>query len=137
MHTVANKIYESDIIIFFGSIRWGKMNAIYSNLMERLTWLEARHSSLGESNLLRDKEAGIIAMGHNWNVQSAVELEKDVLRFYGFKVPKELSFYRQWTSDSSDESLSGYRKDYFDFMKEFEVVKSIKEGLRNFSKWIS
>lgn len=136
MHTVANKIYESDIIIFFGSIRWGKMNSIYSTLMERLTWMEARHSSLGEANLLKNKEAGIIAIGHNWNVQSAVELEKDVLRFYGFKVPKELSFYRQWTTDSQDESLRGYRKDYFEFMKEFDIVKSIKEGLQNFSKWI-
>lgn len=77
MYVVANKIYESDIIVFFGSVRWGKMNAIYSHLMERLTWLEARHSSLGESNLIKDKETGIVAFGHNWNGQNVVQLEKD------------------------------------------------------------
>ena len=35
MWKVANAIYEADIIIFFGSIRWGKMNAIYTQLIER------------------------------------------------------------------------------------------------------
>ena len=52
MYKVANAIFEADIVIFFGSIRWGKMNAIYTQLIERLTWLENRHSTLGESNLL-------------------------------------------------------------------------------------
>jgi multimeric flavodoxin WrbA len=60
MYKVANLILESDIIIFFGSIRWGKMNAIYAELIERLTWLENRHATLGESNLLKDKEVGVM-----------------------------------------------------------------------------
>jgi len=136
MYVVANKIYESDIIVFFGSVRWGKMNAIYSHLMERLTWLEARHSSLGESNLLKDKEVGIIAFGHNWNGQNVVELEKDVLKFFGFKTPKELSFNRQWTNDALDETLSGYKKDYKDFLKEMNIVEKLKESLTDFNSWI-
>jgi hypothetical protein len=40
------------------------MNAIYAELIERLTWLENRHATLGESNLLKDKEVGVIAIGH-------------------------------------------------------------------------
>jgi multimeric flavodoxin WrbA len=136
MYIVANKIYESDIIVFFGSIRWGKMNAIYSHLMERLTWLEARHSSLGESNLLKDKETGIVAFGHNWNGQNVVQLEKDVLKFFGFKTPKELSFNRQWTNDALDETLSGYKKDYKDFLKEMDIMEKLKESLTDFTNWI-
>lgn len=132
MYIVANKIYEADIVVFFGSVRWGKMNAIYTQLIERLTWLENRHATLGESNLLKDKEAGIVAMGHNWNGQNSVELEKDVLRFFGFKTPKELSFNRQWTQDSKDESLKGYKQDYKDFVKEKTILESLKESFKNF-----
>ena len=51
MYKVANAIFDADIVIFFGSIRWGKMNAIYTSLIERLTWLENRHATLGESNI--------------------------------------------------------------------------------------
>jgi multimeric flavodoxin WrbA len=136
MYVVANKIYEADIVVFFGSVRWGKMNSIYTELIERLTWMENRHSSLGESNLLKDKEAGVIAMGHNWNGQNVVELEKDVLKFFGFKTPKELSFNRQWTSDAYDETLSGYKKDYKDFLKEMNIMEKLKESLTDFTNWI-
>lgn len=135
MHVVANKIYESDIIVFFGSVRWGKMNSIYTELLERLTWMESRHTTLKESNLLKDKEAGIVAMGHNWNGQNVVDLEKDVLRFFGFKVPKELSFNRQWTFDSDDESLRGYNKDYKDFLN--ELGNWLKDSLVDFNSWIN
>ena len=110
MHKVANSIFESDIVIFFGSIRWGKMNAVYTQLIERLTWLENRHASLGESNLLKDKEAGVIAIGHNWNGKETVNLEKQVLKFFGFKTPDILTFNWQWTSNKNDESLAGYKK---------------------------
>ena len=136
MYVVANKIYDADIVVFFGSIRWGKMNSTYTHLIERLTWLENRWSSLGESNLLKEKEVGIVAMGHNWNGQDAVELEKEVLRYFGFKVPKELSFNRQWTNDPTDETLSGYKKDFKEFLEEKTIIDSLKESLTDFSKWI-
>lgn len=137
MYVVANKIIESDIIVFFGSIRWGKMNAVYSQLIERLTWLENRHASLGESNILKDKEVGIVATGHNWNGQNSVELEKQVLKYFGFKTPKELSFNRQWTNDPTDESLSGYKQDYKDFVKEKTVLDTLKESYKDFSEWVN
>jgi multimeric flavodoxin WrbA len=99
MYKVANAILDADIVIFFGSIRWGKMNAIYTQLIERLTWLENRHTTLGESNLLKDKEAGVIAVGQNWNGKESVKLEKEVLDFFGFKTPNELSFNWQYLKD--------------------------------------
>jgi multimeric flavodoxin WrbA len=136
MYKVANAIFEADIVIFFGSIRWGKMNAIYAELIERLTWLENRHNTLGESNLLKDKEAGIIAVGHNWNGEEAVKLEKQVLGFFGFKTPDVLSFNWQWTKDKFDESKKGYLEEFGDFLKEFDFVESLKESVINFTNWI-
>ena len=136
MYKVANAIFEADIVIFFGSIRWGKMNAVYTQLIERLTWLENRHTTLGESNLIKDKEAGIIAIGHNWNGEEAVDLEKQVLSFFGFKTPDVLTFNWQWTKDKNDESKSGYKQDFSDFLKEFNFVESLQESIMKFRNWI-
>jgi multimeric flavodoxin WrbA len=133
MYIVANKIYESDIIILFGSIRWGKMNSIYATLIERLTWLENRHSTLGEDNILKDKMAGIVTIGQNWNGDNAVELEKEVLSFYGFKVPKELSFSWQYTNDKNDESKEGYKNSYSKFIEYFNFYTTLKESVIKFS----
>ena len=132
MHKVANAILDADVVLFFGSIRWGKMNAIYANLIERLTWLENRHTTLGESNLLKDKEAGVIAVGHNWNGKESVELEKEVLRFFGFKTPKQLSLNWQYTNDKNDESKDGYKKEYKGVLKDFKIVEAIAESVSKF-----
>ena len=136
MHKVANAIYDADIVIFFGSIRWGKMNAIYSQLIERLTWLENRHTTLGESNLLKDKECGIVAVGHNWNGEEAVKLEKEVLGFFGFKTPTQLSFNWQFTKDKFDETKKGYKDEYSTFLKEFNFVETLHESLIRFREWV-
>lgn len=136
MHKVANAILEADVVIFFGSIRWGKLNAIYTQLIERLTWLENRHTTLGESNLLKDKEAGIIAVGHNWNGKEAVELEREVLKFFGFKTPKQLSFSWQYLDDAKDETKDGYKKEYAAFRKDFGLFEKIKEGIKKFREFL-
>ena len=135
MYKVANAIYDADIVIFFGSIRWGKMNAIYTQLVERLTWLENRHTTLGESNLLKDKETGVIAIGHNWNGKEAVKLEKEVLGFFGFKTPDVLSFNWQYLQNENDETQSGYKKEYPSFMKDFNFIESLKEGIKKFKEY--
>ena len=136
MYKVANAIFDADIVIFFGSIRWGKMNSIYGELVERLTWLENRHNTLGESNLLKNKEVGVIAVGHNWNGEEAVKLEKQVLGFFGFKTPDVLSFNWQWTKDKFDESKKGYLQEFGDFLKEFDFVESLQESIIKFRNWI-
>lgn len=133
---VSKVLLESDAVVFFGSIRWGKMNAIYAKLIERLTWLENRHSTLGESNIIKDIDAGIITVGHNWNGKEAVELEKKVLEFFGFKVPKDLSWSYQWTQDSKDETKAGYKQDIKDFEKEFDFIKLVKESILKFKEFL-
>jgi len=136
MYKVANAIYDADIIIFFGSIRWGKMNSIYTQLIERLTWLENRHTTLGESNLLKDKECGIIAIGHNWNGEIAVKTEKEVLSFFGFKTPEQLSFNWQFTKDENDESKKGYKDEFNKFLKDFNFTEVLNESIVRFKEWI-
>ena len=136
MYKVANAIFDADIVIFFGSIRWGKMNAIYTSLIERLTWLENRHTTLGESNLLKNKEAGIIAVGHNWNGEEAVKLEKEVLSFFGFKTPTQLSFNWQFLKNANDESKDGYVAEFGEFLKDFNFVETLQESVIKFTEWI-
>ena len=67
----------------------------------------------------------------------AVELEKEVLKYFGFQTPKELSFNRQWTTDPTDETLKGYKQDYKDFLKKKTLLDSLKESYRDFTEWFS
>lgn len=136
LYKVANAIFEADIIIFFGSVRWGKMNSIYAELIERLTWLENRHATLGESNLLKDKECGIVVVGHNWNGENVVKLEKEVFKFFGFKTPEQLSFNWQWTNNKNNESKEGYLESFGDFLKDFNFVETLNEAVIRFKEWI-
>jgi multimeric flavodoxin WrbA len=118
---VTKVLFESDTVLFFGSIRWGQMNAIYQNLIERLTWLENRHSTLNESNLLKDISCGIIAIGQNWNGKNVIDIQKNVLTFFGFDLKEELSWNWQYTENSNDESKESYKKSGNDFNKTFEL----------------
>ena len=130
---VSKAIFESDVVIFFASVRWGQTNAIYQKLIERLCWLENRHSTLKESNLLEGKLSGIVLVGHNWNGEAVLNTQKQVLSFYGFEVPEELSFNWQWTTDPFDESAEGYLQDRKDFETDFGLgPKWLKES---YQKW--
>jgi multimeric flavodoxin WrbA len=135
LYKVVNELLTSDAVVFFGSIRWGKMNAVYAKLVERLTWLENRHTTLGEKNIVKDIDVGLISVGHNWHGDEAVKLEKEVLKFFGFNTPSELFWSYQWTENEKDESQSGYKKDAKDFKLEFksllnESIKKFKDFFR-------
>lgn len=118
---ISKELFESDCVVFFGSIRWGQMNAQYQNLIERLTWLENRHTTLGEKNLLKDISCGIIAVGQNWRGKEVVEVQKQVLTFFGFDVKDELSWNWQFTMNSRDETNSSYKKSGKKFRDTFEL----------------
>lgn len=106
---ISKALFESDCVTFFGSIRWGQMNSFYQKLIERLSWIENRQSTLGENNIVKGIDAGIIAIGHNWNGEAVIETQKNVLKFYGFNVVPELSWNWQFTS-TEDESNESYKK---------------------------
>lgn len=118
---ITKELFDSDAILFLGSIRWGGMNSIYKKLIERLTFIENRHSSLNEKNLLKNKDAGVIGIGHNWNCIETIKTEKKVLEFFGFNTPNELSWSWQYTPNENNESLGAYKFATEEFEKEFLV----------------
>jgi multimeric flavodoxin WrbA len=134
LHKVANAIFEADVVLFFISTRWGQANAFYQKLIERLNWIENRWSTLEGDQLMKSKEAGCVVLGHNWNTESIMENQMQVYRWYGFQVPREISYCWQWTSDVTDESAEGYLQDPKDFKEDFGIgTKFISES---YEKWI-
>lgn len=85
------------------------MNAQYQKLIERLSWLENRHSTLKEENILSQTTAGIIAIGHNWRGHDVVNVQKKVLTYFGFNVHPDLCWNWSFTSPD-DESQKSYKK---------------------------
>lgn len=132
---ISKELFESDAVIFFGSIRWGQMNAYYQKLIERLNWIENMHATLQEDNVVKNIEAGIIITGQNWNSEEVLKTQKQVLKFYGFKTPEQLSWFWQFTSNENDETKESYKKSPQKFQEIFKVkIKSISktvEKLRN------
>ncbi len=116
---ISKELFESDCIVFFTSVRWGQTNQNYQKLIERLTWLENRHSTLGEKNIIGKINAGIIIIGHNWNVKNVLENQKKVLSFFGFKVNKNICWGWQYTKNSEEESNESYLKDSKKFKETF------------------
>jgi multimeric flavodoxin WrbA len=116
---VSRALFQSDCLMLFGSVRWGQMNSEYQKLMERLTWIENRRSTLGESNLVGGIDAGIIAVGQNWRGREVVEVQKQVLGFFGFRVIDDLCWNWQYSADSGDESEASYRLAGEKFKKTF------------------
>lgn len=116
---VSKELFQSDTVIFFGSVRWGQMNAYYQKLIERLSWIENRHSTYNETNIVKDIQAGIIITGQNWNGKEVLETQKNVLNFYGFKVPTHLSFNWQYTDDYKNETNKSYKDAFKKFFKVF------------------
>lgn len=117
---VSKDLFQADIILFFSSIRWGQTNAEYQKLIERLTWLENRHSTLGEENIIGGKEVGFICIGQNWNGMNVVDVQQKVLNFYGFKTPDNLFWNWQYTDNTKDETEQSYEKAYDKFKKEMK-----------------
>ena len=115
---ISKELFDSEVVMFFVSVRWGQTNAYYQKLIERLNWIENRHTTLGENNVVKDIDAGIILIGQNWNGENVLKTQKEVYKYFGFNVPKELSWNWQYTSNSNDESKRSYKL----APKEFEKI---------------
>lgn len=118
---ISKELLDSEVVLFFGSVRWGQMNSIYQKLIERLTWIENRHSTLKEENMVENIYAGIVVVGQNWRGNDIVKIQRNVLNYYGFKTPKKLSFNWQYTNNSSDESQKSYKDSLRKFKKDFGI----------------
>jgi multimeric flavodoxin WrbA len=118
---VSKPLFEADAVIFFVSVRWGQANSVYQKLIERLNWIENRHTTLEEDNIIEGKDAGIVVIGQNWNGTAVLDTQKKVLDFYGFNAPDELSFNWQYTDDTLDETQESYKKAPEAFEKSFDI----------------
>ena len=107
---IANEIYGSGAIIFFASNRWGNPNAIYQKLIERLDWIESSYTTYGGKNTVKGKKAGMVLLGQNWRVQESLEVQQQVLNFFGFDTPDEIFLGWQFTRDVSDENQKSYQE---------------------------
>ena len=99
----------------------------YQNLIERLNWIENRHTTLGETNLIKDIESGFICVGQNWNGKNVIETQKDVHNFYGFKLNKDLYWNWQYTQDSEDETQKSYKASHNKFLKDTKIPEEFVE----------
>jgi len=118
---VSKELFQSDTVVFFSSIRWGQTNMYYQNLIERLTWIENRFTTYGESNLVENIETGFICVGQNWNGEVVNETQKKVHEFYGFKPNNDLYWNWQYTTDVYDETQESYKKAYPKFIKDTKI----------------
>jgi multimeric flavodoxin WrbA len=116
---ISKPLFESDAVQIFGSVRWGQTNAYYQKLIERLTWIENRATTLGEKSIVTDIDAGLILIGQNWNGKDVLDTQKQVLEFFGFKTPKEMFWNWQYTQNSTLETKESYKKAYTTFEKQF------------------
>jgi multimeric flavodoxin WrbA len=124
---ISKELLEADAIVFFVSTRWGQTNAVYQVLIERLNWIENRHTTLKENNIVEGKVAGIVVIGQNWNGKQVVDTQKKVLDFYGFEAPEELSFNWQYTDDVVDETQKSYKAAPSAFEKSFDLKLNMKD----------
>ncbi len=116
---ITKVLFESNAVVFFGSVRWGQANGVYQRLIERMTWIENRHRTLGESNIVKDIDAGIILTGQNWYGKEVAHTQKEVLSFFGFKTPDELTWNWQFLKDKNDETQASYKAALPAFKDEF------------------
>lgn len=118
---ISKELFESNAVLFFSSIRWGQANMFYQKLIERLTWLENRHSTLGESNLIENIQSGFICCGQNWKGMDVVDTQKRVHTFYGFKPNDNFYWNWQYTNKITDESQESYKKAFPAFVDKFKL----------------
>jgi multimeric flavodoxin WrbA len=123
---VSRELFESDAVLFFSSVRWGQANMYYQNLMERLTWIQNRHTTLGESNLIKDIESGFICVGQNWNGENVTETQKESHEYYGFKPNNKLYWNWQYTKNMHDETQKSYKASHNKFLKDMKIEEPKK-----------
>lgn len=120
LYKVSRELFKSQVAVFFVSVRWGQTNNLYQRLLERLSWIENRVTTLGEAPIpqLKKLEAGIVLFGHNWNDEQVLKTQKQNFKWFGWKTPAALSFNWQYTKNADEESPESY----LDAIEEFGAL---------------
>jgi multimeric flavodoxin WrbA len=122
---ISKELFESNAVIFFSSVRWGQASVFYQKLIERLTWIENRHATLGESNIVENIQSGFICTGQNWKGMDVVDTQKKVHQFFGFKVKNQFYWNWQFTNKITDETSKSYKESFPAFVNKFDIEKFI------------
>jgi multimeric flavodoxin WrbA len=126
---IVNSMYESQALIFFGSQRWGNVNAVYQKIIERMDWIENMHYTLGEKSTVSEIKTGLVLLGQNWRVQESLELQKEVLSFFGFQTPDPLFIGWQFTRDVYDETPESYKEAPSAFEQSWGVTLTVDKDI--------
>jgi hypothetical protein len=120
LYVISRELFRSRAVVFFVSVRWGQTNSVYQRLFERLSWIENRFTTLGETSIpqLRNLEAGMVLFGQNWKDAQVLKTQRQNFKWFGWKTPAPLSFYWQYTRDAEDESPESY----LDAVEEFAAL---------------
>jgi multimeric flavodoxin WrbA len=118
---ISKELFESNAVVFLTSVRWGQASVYYQKLIERLTWIENRFATLGESNVVENIQSGFICTGQNWKGLDVVDTQKKVHSFFGFKTNKYLYWNWQYTEKASDETQESYKKSFGSFVNKFKL----------------
>lgn len=118
---ISKELLESNAVVFFASVRWGQASMFYQKLIERLTWLENRYTTLGEKNILENIQSGFICSGQNWNGLDVVDTQRKVHGYYGFKPNDALYWNWQFTNKVSDETQKSYKEAFPKFVEKFKL----------------
>ena len=110
LYKITRKLFDSSVVVFFVSVRWGQTNSVYQRLLERLSWIENRVTTHGEKPIpqLKKLEAGIVVFGHNWNDEQVMKIQQQNFKWFGWKAPHDLSLCWQYTDDAEEESSKSY-----------------------------
>jgi multimeric flavodoxin WrbA len=118
---ITKELFDSNAVIFFTSVRWGQANMFYQKLIERLTWIENRHATLGESNIVENIQSGFICVGQNWKGVDVVDTQRKVHTFYGFKPNDKFYWNWQYTTKITDETQESYKDAFPTFVDKFKI----------------
>lgn len=104
---VAEKMIESDIIIFATPIWWGGRSSLMQRIIERMDSFDEEYKDKGRSVLL-NKTAGVVITGSEDGAQATLGSILSVLTFMNFTVPPESCTY--WVGEVGKPSKNN-RKD--------------------------
>jgi multimeric flavodoxin WrbA len=89
---IAEKIIDSDIIIFATPIWWGHRSSLLQRVIERMDSFDEQYKDKGRSILL-NKIAGVVITGSEDGAQATLASILSVLTFMNFTIPPECCTY--------------------------------------------
>ncbi|MBI4360682.1 flavodoxin family protein [Candidatus Micrarchaeota archaeon] len=102
MKNVYRALLENDVVIWATPVRWGMYSALFKKIIERMNCIENMQSVFGV-NLIQDKVAGFVVIGHEDGAQNTAGLMAITMSNMGWTIPKHCMCYYTGPSDEQTE----------------------------------